>query len=163
MTEIKITIDAPGLSEAINNLAEALKKPVITTVGADSTIHQPLLDNPVELPETKAEAPENPTTAPATNVASGENNVTTTVPSAQAPSPAEVKDTAPAKKETSKKHEYSLAELSAAGAELMDAGKMQDLMNLIASFGVQAITQLPADKYPELADGLKALGAKFKD
>ena len=46
-------------------------------------------------------------------------------------------------------------------SQLMASGKMNDLRNLLQSFGVQALTALPQDKYGAFADGLRKLGANI--
>lgn len=56
---------------------------------------------------------------------------------------------------------YSLDQLSRAAAGLMDAGKQQDLIALLAQFGVQAMTQLDKTQYGDFAAALLQLGAKL--
>jgi hypothetical protein len=38
---------------------------------------------------------------------------------------------------------------------------MQQLVDLLATFGVQSLTQLPQNQYGKFAEGLKALGAQL--
>ena len=76
----------------------------------------------------------------------------TQAPVPVAPAPAPVAPVAPPPS-------FTLDELSRAAAALMDAGKQQDLLGLLASFGVQAMTQLPKEQYGAFADGLRQLGA----
>ena len=54
-----------------------------------------------------------------------------------------------------------MEELSRAGAALIDAGKMPQLLALLGKFGVQAVTQLPKEAYSAFGAELKALGAQF--
>ena len=49
----------------------------------------------------------------------------------------------------------------AAGAALIDAGKMPQLLALLGKFGVQAVTQLPKEAYSAFGAELKALGAQL--
>lgn len=56
---------------------------------------------------------------------------------------------------------YDINQLAVAATGLMDAGKQQDLMNLLAKFGVQALTQLPKEQYGAFATELRALGANI--
>ena len=49
----------------------------------------------------------------------------------------------------------------AAGASLMDAGKVNELMNLLHSFGVQAVMDLKPEQLGAFATGLRELGAKI--
>ncbi|MCX4356984.1 MAG: hypothetical protein OSJ43_12315 [Oscillospiraceae bacterium] len=49
----------------------------------------------------------------------------------------------------------------AAGTSLMDAGKTNDLVNLLHSFGVQAVTELKPENYGAFATALRGMGAKI--
>lgn len=75
-------------------------------------------------------------------------SVNTTAPE---PSPSPV-PTAPAKK-------YTLDELLAATAPLMDAGKISELQALMQKFGVPSMMEIPEERYGELATALRELGA----
>ena len=46
-----------------------------------------------------------------------------------------------------------------AGAALMDAGKIEDLMNLLHSFGVQAVMELKPEQLGAFATEMRKLGA----
>ncbi len=56
---------------------------------------------------------------------------------------------------------YAFDDLARAASTLMDAGKQQELVGLLGSFGVQALTQLPKERYGEFATALRGLGAKI--
>ena len=56
---------------------------------------------------------------------------------------------------------YDINQLAVAATGLMDAGKQQDLMNLLAKFGVQALTQLPKEQYGAFATEIRSLGANI--
>lgn len=56
---------------------------------------------------------------------------------------------------------YSLDQLAQAGTQLVDAGRRDELVGLLASFGVQALTQLPKEQYGNFATQLRAMGAKI--
>ena len=56
---------------------------------------------------------------------------------------------------------YTLDQLVTAGAGLLDAGKMQDLVGLLAKYEVQALTQIKPEQYGALAADLRALGARL--
>lgn len=57
--------------------------------------------------------------------------------------------------------EYTQAEILAACGPLMDAGKVPELTQIIQEFGVASMTEIPQEKYGELAVKLRALGAKL--
>lgn len=56
---------------------------------------------------------------------------------------------------------YSMDQLAIAATQLVDAGKREDLLGLLASFGVQALTALPKEQYGVFATKLRELGAKI--
>lgn len=88
-----------------------------------------------------------PTTTPQTPVQAPQV-VAPTVPTQQAPIQTQVPT-------------YTQQELALAATQLMDSGKQQDVLNLIASFGVQALTQLPQEQFGNFATALRTLGAKI--
>lgn len=53
---------------------------------------------------------------------------------------------------------YTLQELGNAAKVLMDNGKRGELVELLASFGVKALTQLDTSKYNEFVNKLRELG-----
>ncbi len=117
MLEVKVTIVAPELSGAINNLAAA--------IGGKATQSAPVAQ---QMP---TPAPTAPTNYPAPNVP-------------LAPPP-----------------QYTVDQIMAAGATLMDAGKVNELMNLLHSFGVQAVMDLKPEQLGAFATAMRELGAKI--
>ena len=149
MMEMKIKIEVPDLAAAIEKLAASLnngtafEKPC--TQGAPAPMETPApAANPTPAPVAPA-AP--PVTAPAAPV----HTVPTVSPVSNAPAPA-VPVTAPT---------YTLDQIAKAGANLVDAGKMEQLLGLLTKYGVQAVTQLVPDQYGAFATELRALGAQI--
>lgn len=161
MSEIKITITAPELTEAINNLAAALGNGAGNNIGTAAPV----------APTTAAPVPEAPTTAPqyapavpttpnvnyptaATQSVAQPVNVTPVppVPIGVAPTAPAVPTAAPT---------FTLEMLSKAGADLVDMGKMDSLMMLLQNFGVEAITSLSPEYYGAFATELRNLGAQI--
>lgn len=56
---------------------------------------------------------------------------------------------------------YTMEQLAVAATQLSDAGRRQDLVNLLGQFGVQALTALPKERYGEFATALRQMGAKI--
>lgn len=56
---------------------------------------------------------------------------------------------------------YTMDQLAVAATQLMDAGKRADLLQLLASFGVNALTALPKEQYGAFATKLREMGAKI--
>ena len=155
MIEIKVTVDIPGIAEAINNLAQAIaeKKPVaVEAVKQEAPIVQ--ASAPVAAPVAPV-APVHPpvqtASAPAP-VAPAAVSVTPTATTASAP--AQQQAPAAAKRIT-------LDDLFLAGSKLVDAAKTDALMNALQNFGVAAITLLHEDQYASFADCLRSMGANI--
>lgn len=138
MLEIKVTVDFPGLPEALTALADALGK----RAGTD------------EVKEVEAAAAANPT-APA-------QAASTTVTAAPTPAqPTAPTTAAPTASAVRAEETYTLDALSRAGAALVDAGMMPQLLDLLTKYGVRAVVQLPKEQYNAFAGELKALGAQL--
>lgn len=56
---------------------------------------------------------------------------------------------------------YTMEQLALAATQLMDANKKQAVLDLLAKYGVQALTMLPKEQYGAFATDLRALGAKL--
>ena len=175
MLEMKITIAAPDLAAAINNLAAALsdKAPHFVCTQNGGNNHQ--IENVGTItmgmsgkarPATPA-APVNPTPAPtvptqapgaplSATPAQTAAQIAPTVPVVQ---PAPVANTAPAPTAPTSAPQYTLDMIATAGSALIDAGKMDQLMQLLGKFGVASLTELAPESYGAVAGELRALGA----
>lgn len=144
MFEINVTVNAPEIAEALNNLAAALKgakpEPAASKTGKADKPAAPVPPADYMPPADTAPAPATP--APA---------VTPAPATAPAPAPVPV---APAPT-------YNRDQIMTAGAALIDAGKINELMGLLNSFGVQAVTQLKQDQLGAFATELRKLGAQI--
>lgn len=56
---------------------------------------------------------------------------------------------------------YTQEDLALAATQLVDAGKLQQIQELLAKFGVQALTLLPKEQYGAFAAELRSMGAKI--
>lgn len=54
---------------------------------------------------------------------------------------------------------YTADDLARAAMTLMDSGRQGELINLLAQFGTEALTQLPQEQYGAFATALRGLGA----
>lgn len=157
--DITVNIKAPAIVEAINKLSEALStaikvtdsqaQPVDNTATAQSqTATAPYeVINPAQQPSTPAIANAPQMVAPATQP---------TI--APAPAPAPSPQTAPATAAPVDVETYRNKVCNAA-ARLIEQGKMPDVLAMLGSFGVQAVTQLSAEQLPDFANKLVAMGA----
>lgn len=169
MTEFKITIEAPALTEAINNLATAIGSAGRTAETANASAPKKRTKAPAPAPAepvATVSAPVNPAapvapapTAPTPGAfvpGAPQANPVTAVPTNAQPFTPGV-PTAPAA--PAAPAGYTLSQLSNAGAALVEQGKMNELMALLARYGVSAITQIPPAQYPAIAAELIAMGA----
>lgn len=159
MMEMKIKIDVPELVAAVEKLAAAIDKTALNiTVPNEGTLNfnmpagnAPAAPVPVQTASVPTPAPvaaPAPAPAPAPTPAAPP---VTPMPTAAAPAPA-VPVTAPT---------YTLDQIAKAGANLVDAGKMEQLLTLLTKYSVQAVTQLTPDQYGAFATELRALGAQI--
>lgn len=172
MLEMKITITAADLATAINNLAAALsdKAPhfvctqnggnnhqienvgtITMNMGSKAKPATPAAPvNPTPAPTASAQAPGAPLSAtPAQTAAPAAPTVPVAAPAPTAQAPA-VPTSAP---------QYTLDMIATAGSALIDAGKMDQLMQLLGKFGVASLTELAPENYGAVATELRALGA----
>lgn len=56
---------------------------------------------------------------------------------------------------------YTMEQLAVAATQLVDAGRREELVQLLGQFGVQALTTLPKEQYGNFATQLRAMGAKI--
>ena len=110
LLEIRVTVEAPQIVNAINNLAKALNK------------------NKVEV-----------------------ETVT------------EIVDTSSITEDTSdiEKPKYTVDQIMEAGAKLMDDGKANELIQLLKSFGIQAVVNLKPEQINTFVEEMRKLGAKL--
>jgi hypothetical protein len=54
-----------------------------------------------------------------------------------------------------------MEQLAVAATQIVDAGRRPELVSLLSSFGVHALTSLPKEHYGTFATQLRALGAKI--
>ena len=148
--EINVTVTIPGLPEALNNLAAAISGKSAPAVAAAPVAQaaQPEVA-PTANPTTPAVAPvvALAATTPPVNNATAPVNTAPSAPTVTAPS--------------NPVANYTIEQLSIAGAALCEQGKMPQLIALLGKYGVQAVTQLSTA--PDVINGfaaeLKALGA----
>lgn len=150
MLEMKIKIEADAaVLKAIDQLTTALEKNAVNiSVSQDTPAPVP----PVTMPPATV-VPTQPTPAPVATPTPAPAPVALAQTAAPTnPAPAVPVTTAPT---------YTLDQIAKAGASLVDAGKMEQLLALLAKYGVQAVTQLQPDQYGVFATELRTLGAQL--
>lgn len=146
--EITVTVNAPELAGAITKLAlaiegAALNKNGEVTIPAGTTATVQSVEQVVQ--PTTAAAPQQTAPAPQPQAQ--------TIPMPQAPTPAQQTTAQPQQKA------LTLNDIATAGAGLVDQGKMQQVIELLGKYGVQAITLLQPTQFDAFAGELRALGA----
>ena len=141
--DVNITINAsPELIEAIKTISNALVSAGIIMAEAKGvTTHLA----PAHMPELHIQAPAY-TAAPAPIAPPIQMQAPVQAPPATVPTATQT---------------YSMEQLAVAATQLMDAGRRTDLIRLLNSFGVQALTDLPKEQYGAFATQLRAMGAKI--
>lgn len=150
MLEMKIKIGADAaVLKAIDKLTTALEKNAVNiSVSQDTPAPVP----PITMPPATV-VPTQPTPAPVATSTPAPAPVALAQTAAPTnPAPAVPVTTAPT---------YTLDQIAKAGASLVDAGKMEQLLALLAKYGVQAVTQLQPDQYGVFATELRTLGAQL--
>ena len=165
MLEMKIKIEADAaVLKAIDKLTTALEKNAVNISVSQDTPAPVAPVAPVAAPVTPAPVPP-VTTPPATVVPTQPTPapVATPTPAPAPVAPAQtVAPTNPAPTvPVTTAPTYTLDQIAKAGASLVDAGKMEQLLALLAKYGVQAVTQLQPDQYGVFATELRTLGAQL--
>ena len=145
MIEIKVTVEVLGVVDAINNLASAIAgKNVVVAEKHEAETSKAAMVAPAEIPvqpdvvALTHEAPAPVTTMPVVEAKPEE----ATPPKQEAAAPT-----------------VTMHDVSIAGAKLVDAGKMDAVVNALKEFGVYAITQLKEEQLGAFAMRLRDLGA----
>lgn len=175
MLEMKITVhgvDITNLAVAITNLADA-----IAAKTAPSISYTQVGDSNKQISNAESVKPSTPTPAPIAAAPAAETNAAPAqpvpvVPATAAPTAPTVPNpvpvapaaavSAPAAPEIpTSAPQYTLDMIAAAGSALIDAGKMDQLLQLLGKFGVASLTDLAPEHYGAMATELRALGARI--
>lgn len=155
---ITLTIQAPGLEKAIENLSIALQGGnalfSATAMQQSEPIQQAPVQQSIQQPVPPAAVP---TSAPMQQPMEQPMQ-----PLQQQPvPPTQMQQPLPQQPVPTTQSTYSMDQLAVAATQLMDAGKREQLMQLLAAFGVQALTSLPQEQYGAFATKLRELGANI--
>lgn len=149
MNEIRIEIEGlKELTEAVRALAAAGGR----AAAPAATPGMPQYPAPVQQGTAPVSAPQNYSPAP--------------VQPAMAPGmgmPQPSVGTAPvsAVPTTAVPQEYTIEQLQVAAAGLSGMGRMPQVMGILQRFGIQAMTELPRERYGEFATALREAGAQI--
>lgn len=154
----QIVITAPGLEAAIKGLTEAIVKSGASevTIPADTAMQITGVQSIV--------APAPAAQSVTQQVAPAPAPVASTAPQAAAPAPVAVTQTTqqavPAPVAPTAQG-ITLDAIVQAGARLVEAGQMNQVIALLGKYGVQAVNQIQPPQYEAFAAELRALGAQI--
>ena len=152
MNEIKIVIEGLNeLTEAVRILATAAgARPVSVPVQADIPL-QAQYQQPAQPSPGAAQVPLNYGQMPVQTVPVGQTGQ-------QIAGNAATGGVLPT---TTAVQGYTLEQLQVAAAGLTSSGKMPQVMGILQQFGIQAMTELPKERYGEFATALREAGAQI--
>jgi hypothetical protein len=175
---IQLTVNAPELSTAINNLANALGKSeglhtgqamqAIATGAEQFVNHQQAQQAPPvqqevtqQQPPVQQQAPSAVPTAPPVQQ--------TPPPIQQEQPPVQQQQAPPVQQQPpvqqgavpTTEAKYTMQQLGVAATQLMDAGKVDLVRGILSEFQVQALTMLPEERYGAFATKLREAGANI--
>lgn len=174
MFNIVIEIKAPELAESIRLLATSLHVTGLKVAEAHQAQNTTAeMANPVNQVNQYFPPAQMPGQTPV-QIATPQGAAPATIPATQppyfpqppipvsAPVPAPMPVApAPATTVPTTPQTYTLEQLAVAATQLVDAGRRTELVGLLGSFGVQALTALPKEQYGNFATQLRAMGAKI--
>lgn len=138
MLEMKITLSADSeLLAALNKLGSIIPGSAPVT--------------PEAPPKGELAKPQTVPPVPVASPVVTESAIPTAAPTATAPATV-IPTAAP---------QYSFDQISIAGAALVDAGKKNELIALLAKYHVRALIELKPEQYPLIATDLRGLGARI--
>lgn len=163
--DINVHVDHPAidhLADALNRLADALTSGASDHLAGEMVAAiEKSMPEPQTAPVTVAPvsiAPVNPTPAPAATqtapVSTGTTPVTPAAPVQTNPAPVTPAPTAPVSAPT-----YTRDQLAKAATDTFMPNRMDELTNLLASFGVASLMELPETRFGEFATALRNMGA----
>lgn len=162
---ITVTIQADEkLLKALSDLSHSLKLFAATGAATGNVLGEVAAEASKQSTPTPAAVPVQPEPAQAVPTAPPTTQTAPTTQSApQATAvPVAPADTgqAPAAVPTTEQS-YTLDQLAVAATQLVDAGRREELVQLLGQFGVQALTALPKEQYGAFATALRQMGAKI--
>ncbi|MFP7480223.1 hypothetical protein [Terribacillus saccharophilus] len=175
---IQLTVNAPELSAAINNLANALGKSEglhtgqamqAIAAGAEQFVNQQQTQQapPVQQEVTQQQPPIQqqahsavPTAPPVQQTPPPVQQEQPPIQQQQAP-PVQQQPPVQQGAVPTSEAKYTMQQLGVAATQLMDAGKINEVHRILGEFQVQALTMLPEDQYGAFATKLREAGANI--
>lgn len=152
--EITVNINAAAIVEAVNKLANAIGRigtgTVLEAIPEGNTRYE-VIEPTVHQDTLTADAQPEQQSAP--DVMPSVANASQNAPAAMTDNQPPVQQNAPVVDEAYR------SRVCNAAARIIEQGKMPDVLNILHSMNVQAVTQLTAVQLPAFAEAITALGA----
>lgn len=171
MQQIIITLQA---DERLLNAIDGLAKTVLEFIKTHSDIQtQTVIANvSTAQPTAQSQAPLMPTPTPQPQTVATPQSVPVMPTIQQQPASEPTAQTATSAQPAARPNQpeqavptaeptYTYDQLAVAATSLLDAGRKDELMSLLAQFGVQALTELKPEQYGAFATALRQLGARI--
>lgn len=156
--EIVVKIEAPGLMEALMAIAEQMQAHN-ALLGGETALNQgPVMVPPVPAPPVQ---PDYVNPAPVQAPVQTPPQAVTPAPVTPAPAPPAPQQAAPPVVPTVEAPSYTQQDMAMACVQLMDMKGQARIMEIMAQFGVQALTQLDKSQYSVLAQVLRNEGVNI--
>ena len=156
--EIVVKIEAPGLMEALMAIAEQMQAHN-ALLGGETALNQgPVMVPPVPAPPVQ---PDYVNPAPVQAPVQTPPQAVTPAPVTPAPAPPAPQQAAPPVVPTVEAPSYTQQDMAMACVQLMDMKGQARIMEIMAQFGVQALTQLDKSQYGVLAQVLRNEGVNI--
>jgi len=156
--EIVVKIEAPGLMEALMAIAEQMQAHN-ALLGGETALNQgPAVVPPVPAPPVQ---PDYVNPAPVQAPVQTPPQAVTPAPVTPAPAPPAPQQAAPPVVPTVEAPSYTQQDMAMACVQLMDMKGQARIMEIMAQFGVQALTQLDKSQYSVLAQVLRNEGVNI--
>lgn len=147
MNEFKINVEIKGLKE----LTDAVK--ALAGIGGGQPVSVPVTEVPQAVQPVQAQVP-----VTQGYVQAPVQSTPMAAPGMQMPAGTAVPVAVPT---TVMAQEYTIEQLQVAAAGLSGMGKMPQVMGILQRFGIQAMTELPKERYGEFATALREAGAQI--
>jgi len=156
--EITVKIEAPGLMEALMAIAEQMQAHN-ALLGGETALNQgPVMVPPVPAPPVQ---PDYVNPAPVQAPVQTPPQAVTPAPVTPAPAPPAPQQAAAPVVPTVEAPSYTQQDMAMACVQLMDMKGQARIMEIMAQFGVQALTQLDKSQYNVLAQVLRNEGVNI--
>jgi len=159
MMTFNVNVNVTGLEGLTSVLAKLASVVPVNPVATMATVQEPVRTQIVATPSVQPQMQATYTQVPQIQLAPVVP-IATIAPQSTSPQPIPIQQQSVAAVPIAAQG-YSMEQIAVAATQLMDAGRRGELVSLLATFGVQALTALPKEQYGTFATQLRAMGVKI--